>query len=411
MKTKKSFSFGRLIKRFFLGLVAFLVLINLVIIFSGKTYMYKGIKETYLKGKTGPGIYDSLTFPTRTIHTGTPQEWEQEKQLLTLKQDHLDYLNTINSTSFLILKNGKIVAENYFEEHNASRVSNTFSVAKSYIGLLIGIAIDKGYINSFDDPVTKYLTFFPEKDSQVTLRHLLGMASGLNWQESGKNPFSENAAAYYGSDLKKLMRSLDFNQSPQEEFYYASGNSQLLGFILEEATGMKVSEFMEEHLWKKIGAENPAYWSLDDEDGLEKAFCCLYATTRDYARLGQLILNEGKWNGEQIIQSSTLKELTSSSYLKDNEPNKNYGLHFWLVDHPEHKVIYARGILGQFVIVVPELDLVIVRTGHRRGDKYAYDDGNLGELPKGTIPTKDLYKDNHTKDLFEYIRIAKELLN
>jgi hypothetical protein len=258
MKTKKPFSFGRLIKRFFLGLLAILVIANLIIIFSGKTYLYKGAKETYLKGKTGPGIYDSLIFPTRTIQPGIPQSWGKAAHLLPLTKEHKDFLSDLSTTSFLVIQNGEIIAENYFEEHTPTTVSNSFSVAKSYIGLLIGIAIDKGYIDSFDDPITKYLTFFPEKDAQVTLRHLLGMASGLNWRESGKNPLSENAAAYYGSDLKKLMRKLDFKGNPQDEFYYASGNSQLLGFILEEATGMKVSEFMEKYLWSKIGAELPA---------------------------------------------------------------------------------------------------------------------------------------------------------
>lgn len=408
MKEKKSFSFGRLIKRFLFVILAILVLGNLVIIFSGKTYLYKGAKETYLKGKTGPGIYDSLIFPNRTIQPSVPQAWKRSSEPLTLSATHEEFLKSLSTTSFLMIQNGEIITENYFEEHTASTVSNSFSVAKSYIGVLIGIAIDKGYIKSFDDPITDYLTFFPEKDAQVTLRHLLGMSSGLNWRESGKNPLSENAAAYYGSDLKKLMRKLNFKGNPQDKFYYASGNSQLLGFILEEATGMKVSEFMEKHLWSKIGAEMPAYWSLDDEEGLEKAFCCLYVTTKDYARLGQLILNHGIWNGDTIIQPSTMETLTSNSMLKNNKRNMHYGLHFWLLDDPAHQVVYARGILGQYIITIPALDLVIVRTGQQRGNKFMLADGNEPEA--GVIPTNDAYKHDHPTDLFDYIRIAKELL-
>jgi CubicO group peptidase (beta-lactamase class C family) len=266
--------------------------------------------------------------------------------------------------------------------------------------LLIGIAVDKGMIKSLDEPISRYLDFIAAKDSNVTIRHLLGMTSDIDWSESGSNPLSDNAEAYYGSDLLSIMKKQPFKGSPNKVFDYASGNSQLLGFILEKATGQKVADFMSENLWKKINAETDALWSLDSEEGMEKAFCCLYSTTRDYARLGQLILNKGTWGGDTIISSAMLTEITTNYVLEGNKENHRYGLHYWILNDPAHKVIYARGIKGQYIISIPDLDVVIVRTGHKRLDKAGEENIKSGED----------YMIDHPMDLFLYLEIAKELL-
>ena len=391
----------KFLKRFLILLFFIIILANLLIILSGKTYLYKGIQETYLKGKSGPGIYDSLVFERRFINASeNPSSWEKSAFEAAITDSLLQELDALETSSFLVAKNGEIIFEKYWDSHDVLMKSNSFSVAKSIVGLLIGIAIDKGYIKSFDEPITNYLDYFEPKDSVVTIRHLLNMTSGLDWTESSSNPLSENAAAYYGSNLEKLMRSLSFSRKSDKRFIYKSGNSQLLGFILEKATGQKISHFMQEHLWSKIGAESNAFWSLDQKDGVEKSFCCLYATTRDYAKLGQLILNDGKWNEDTVISSSTLNQIIDFSKInKGKKINYRYGLHYWLVNHPQHKIIYARGILGQYIITIPEKDIVIVRTGHKRKDKQQ----NL----KGT----NAYKNDHPDDLFLYLEIANALLS
>lgn len=392
---------GRWLKRLAVLLIVVLVLVNAFILITGRTYMYKGLKETYLIGRSGPGIYDSLVFDSRRIAgSSEPDNWLAGDAMKTLTEEQIQALIDVESTSFLVIQNGNIVVEHYFENHTKQTVSNSFSAAKSVIGLLVGIAIDKGMIKSLDEPITTYLDFIKPKDRTITIRHLLGMTSDIDWSESGANPLSDNAEAYYGSDLLATMKKQPFNGSPNKVFDYASGNSQLLGFILEKATGQKVSDFMSANLWEKINAESDALWSLDNENGMEKAFCCLYSTTRDYARLGQLILNNGTWGQDTIISSSMLKELTSNYILDGNRENHRYGLHYWILNDPAQRVIYARGIKGQYVMSIPDLNAVIVRTGHKRLDKAGEENVKAGED----------YMIDHPMDLFLYLDIAKKIL-
>lgn len=385
----------RWFKRLAILFVIIIILTNAFILITGRTYIYKGLKETYLIGRSGPSIYDSLVFDNRKIlGTGTSDDWLSEVTKKQLSTEQIQSLIELESTSFLVVQHGKVVVEHYFDNHTKKTLSNSFSGSKSVVGLLIGIAVDKGMIKSLDEPIYKYLDFITVKDSNVTIRHLLGMTSDIDWSESGSNPLSDNAEAYYGSDLLASMKKQPFKGNPNKVFDYASGNSQLLGLILEKATGQKVSDFMSENLWKKINAETDALWSLDSEEGIEKAFCCLYSTTRDYARLGQLVLNKGIWAEDTVISSVMLKELTTN-YVLDDKENHCYGLHYWILNDPNHKVIYTRGIKGQYIISIPDLDVVIVRTGHKRLDN---------------IKTGECYMIDHTVDLFLYLEITMQII-
>lgn len=401
-KNKKSFK--RRLSRFLLVLLLLFVFVNLTIFITGKTYLYKGIQETYLKGKSGPGIYDSIVFPVRVANHANPTEkWKVKSPLLNINESSKEQLIALKTTSFLIVKNGEIIHESYYDQHNEHTKSNSFSMGKSFIGLLIGIAIDNLEISSFDAPITDYLPFRIPNDEGITIRHLLGMSSGLNWSESGSNPLSDNAEAYYSSDLNEIMKKSRFNKKPGLAFEYLSGNSQLLGIILKEATGVSPTEYFEQHVWSKIGAEHDLFWSLDREDGFEKTFCCAYATTRDYARIGQLILNNGKWNGEEVISSETLNTLLSPFDLKE----AHYGLHFWRYNHPVHPAVYARGILGQYIVVIPSLNVVIVRTGHQRKEKYFIPRKKKKDV---NFVLENGYKEHHPLDLFDYFSALEYVL-
>lgn len=385
----------RWFKRLAILFVIIIILTNAFILITGRTYIYKGLKETYLIGRSGPSIYDSLVFDNRKIlGTGNSDDWLSEVTKKQLSTEQIQSLIELESTSFLVVQHGKVVVEHYFDNHTKKTLSNSFSGSKSVVGLLIGIAVDKGMIKSLDEPIYKYLDFITVKDSNVTIRHLLGMTSDIDWSESRSNPLSDNAEAYYGSDLLASMKKQPFKGNPNKVFDYASGNSQLLGLILEKATGQKVSDFMSENLWKKINAETDALWSLDSEEGIEKAFCCLYSTTRDYARLGQLVLNKGIWAEDTVISSVMLKELTTN-YVLDDKENHCYGLHYWILNDPNNKVIYTRGIKGQYIISIPDLDVVIVRTGHKRLDN---------------IKTGECYMIDHTVDLFLYLEITMQII-
>ena len=234
------------------------------------------------------------------------------------------------------------------------------------------------------------------------------MSSGLDWQESAKNPLSENAESYYGTDLYGLVTRQHVIEKPGIRFEYQSGNSQLLGYVLEKATQMDLSVYAQKKIWAKIGAEHNAFWSLDEDGGDEKAFCCMYATARDFGRLGKLILQKGKWNGKQIISSAYMNEMLTNPSMttKEKVPNLRYGLHIWTYLGTKNPVYYCRGILGQYIISIPNENLVIIRLGSKRGKDY-------------TIPEKyrgdEKYIENHAtklghpSDLFEIISLGQKL--
>ncbi len=390
-------------------ILALVILINLFILLSGRTYLYKGIASTYLVGESGPTIYDLDKFAYRTIQKGSVSiQWKQSsafnKQQLSPRFEA--YNKEWESTAFLVFRGDSILFEKYWGDHTAQTVSNSFSAAKTVVALLIGVAVDEGAIQSIDDPVGNYIPEFKSGDKAlITIRDLLLMASGLDWSESGKNPLSNNAESYYGSDLYGLVTGQHVERKPGKEFIYQSGNSQLLGFVLKQATGKSIAEYASEKLWSKIGVESDAYWSLDKEGGDEKAFCCLYATARDFGKIGRLILQRGRWETEQVIPEWYMTEMVTlpeGMLTDDGVANHQYGLHIWIYEGHTSPVYYCRGIKGQYIIAIPEENLVIVRLGSRRAPNI--------EVPKDRFEIKkQLPYIGHPEDLQEYINFAASI--
>ncbi|HRO74563.1 MAG TPA: serine hydrolase [Crocinitomicaceae bacterium] len=384
-------------------LVILLVALNLIIILSGRFYLYKGVWHTYLHGKSGPSIYDLNIFHNRTVAKAkTPFSFHQATTNTTLSAEETAYFQGLETHSFMVIRNDSILFEKYFDQRSDTAHTNSFSAAKTVVGLLIGCALDEGKIKSLDDAVSDYIPDFDREGKEVvTIRDLLIMSSGLSWTESGKNPFSDNAASYYGTNLYNLAVYQKLVSKPAHVFNYQSGNTQLLGFVIKNATGKTVSEYASEKIWQKIGTENDAYWSLDKKDGDEKSFCCLYATTHDFAKLGRLILNKGKWNGETIISEKYMDEFLSPAKMMTDEgiENTRYGFQIWLYPNAENPVYYCRGILGQYIIALPKQNVIIVRTGMKRAENITLDQAG-----------KDVLKVGHPKDLFEYLKIAKRIL-
>ena len=381
--------------------------VNIFILLSGRFYLYKGIYYTYLQGETSPTIYDLNKFYSTTVKAPKktqPWAFKPAKDELLGKKD-LKYMDTWMTSSFLIVKNDRIIYEHYWDEHHPETVSNSFSAAKTIVSILIGIALEEGDIKSLDEPVRKYIPEFSGKGKEkITIRHLLAMSSGLDWTESGKNPLSENAESYYGWDLRGLVTRQHVERAPGKEFIYQSGNSQLLAFILEKATEKDLSRYASEKLWQPIGAESDAFWSLDKKNGAEKAFCCLYSTSRDFASIGKLLANHGKWNDNQVIPAAYFDEMIKNPEMTTEEgvQNTRYGLHIWTYLSNGHPVYYCRGIKGQYIIAIPDEQLIIVRTGHKRAP-----DTNPDILK--TANTKaNQEKIGHPTDLFEYIRMGRE---
>ena len=357
-------------KKAFLSFFIVFLIINLVIVFSGKTWLYKGIAITYLKGYTSSYIHDFIYFPSDTISAGKHQEWLISKNYN--KADMPAFINEIHeeleTTAYLIIRNDSIQYEKYWHGYSADSMSNSFSMAKSWVSTLIGIAISEGKIKSVNQKVCDFLPeFCVSANSNITIKHLLTMGAGLNWTENYYNPIGKTADAYYGNNLRRLILNLKTIHSPGEKFQYNSACTQLLAFILEKATKQKPSSYASEKLWIPMGAKHPALWNTDSKKGDVKGFCCINSNARDFARLGILYMHSGNWKGVQILDSSYIKEATSSADLfdKNGEENKNYGYQLWISKYKNMNMYYSKGLCGQYVICIPEKNMIVVRLGRK----------------------------------------------
>ena len=378
----------KLLKKVLLGIVIVIALVAILAVVTGNSHLFKAVSSTYLKGHAGPSIDEHAIFESRTVAVGEYQPWELgEFYNKIYDKDLLKDIEAFDPAAFLVVKHNKIVYEKYWNGYDENSLTNSFSVAKTFIGLLIGIAIDEGKINSIDDPVANYLPEY-KNHPELTIKNLLTMSSGINFDESYTSPFGHMAKAYYGTDIKKLNEDYAVTETPGETWRYLGGNTIILSFILEKVTKMTISEYMSEKVWQPIGAKNAALWSLDKKDGREKAYCCFYSNARDFARIGQLYLNGGLWNDKRIVTEKYVEASTCSAYYlkaKNGTPVDFYGYHLWLTYYKDMDIYYARGIKGQFIIVIPERQLVIVRLGNERSNELI---------------------NNHPSDLFTYIDFA-----
>jgi CubicO group peptidase (beta-lactamase class C family) len=360
----------KLFKRFLLGLFITIALASSLAVITGHSHLFKGISSTYLLGRTGPTIDEHALFESREVEVGKHQPWKISASYnKKFDKNLLTEIEKFNPAAFLVIKQDEIVYEKYWDDYNENSLTNSFSVAKTFIALLIGVAFDEGKINSVDDPVSDYLPQY-KNNPELTIKHLLTMSSGINFDESYKSPFGHMAKAYYGSDLKGLNENYSVTEIPGKNWKYLGGNTIILSFILEKVTGTTIAEYMSQKVWQPIGAKNTALWSLDKKDGREKAYCCFYSNARDFARIGKLYLNGGKWNNQTIVTQKYIDDATCSAYyLKDKNgaPVDFYGYQMWTSYYKDMDIFYARGIQGQFIIVIPEKEIVIVRLGHERG--------------------------------------------
>lgn len=351
----------KFLKRFFYFIIALVILFSIYAIASGKTYLFKAVYHNFAN------IDDYKIFENNSVAIGKPNPWDVDsnynKKALPAETEKL--LLSLKTVGLVVVQNNKLSFEKYWEEYSDSSLSGSFSVAKSITSLLIGCAIKEGKIKSVNEPVGNYLPEFSKGDkAAVTLKDVLTMSSGTDFKESYANPLSITTELYYGSDVYKTATNVKMLHKPGTLHKYKSGDTQLLGLILAKATGKSLAEYASEKLWQPLGAVHPALWSIDHEKGYEKAYCCFNSNAKDFARIGKLMLDSGKHNGVQIIDSTYwANSIKPCGILTEKGETCNYYGYQWWID-PEHKeVFYARGILGQYIICIPSKNLVLVRLG------------------------------------------------
>ncbi|MFN3874965.1 MAG: serine hydrolase domain-containing protein [Flavobacteriales bacterium] len=371
--------------------VAALALVGLAYL-TGNGHIPRGVRYTYLIGRTSPEIDDRDFFPYSTIAASDPQPWPTGARYgrLTLSPQQEQELTGLHSVGFAVWQHDSLIFERYWGGWHADSVANSFSVAKSYISVLTGIAMGEGRINSVFQPVGDFIPEYKEGCyARINLWHLLTMSTGLDWSESGADPFSDNAKGYYGYNVRALALNQPCREEPGREFDYISGSTQIMAEVLEAAYGRPLDELVQEKIWRPLGCEHDAYWGKDREDGDFKAFCCLYATVRDFGRIGQLWLDSGVWRGRRIVPREYWEaSITPARIMDKGAPNARYGYFWWLAELDGRPVWYCRGFHGEYVAVVPHERLVVARIGTKREEVNAT---------------------GHPADVFKWIGIAREL--
>ena len=367
-----------------------------------------------------PDISDTYLFHSHTVNKADScWEWAQAKDYncYRMTEEENAYLEKYGTVSFLVIQNDSILYEEYRDGWTPETLSNIFSATKSIVGLLIGIAHDEGYIESLDDQVSKYLPEFKNGDrDKITIRNLLTMSSGLNWDEAYTALISKTTEAYYGDNIRGLVMGLEAVEEPGKQFSYKSGDTQLLSFVLEAAlagkgrkdstdtpglpdagksggAAMTISDYAQQKLWQPMGACTDALWNLDKKNGDEKSYCCFNTTARDVARFARLMLHQGNWNGKQLVSEAYMAEAASpAAYLK-NEFNDGaldyYGFQIWVLNYKNMQFPYFRGLGGQYIFAIPEKNAIVVRLGHRKND----------------VPVRE-----RTIDVTDYLDIAFKIL-
>ena len=352
------------------------IIISLGLIFKSETlYLFDLVKTISKTKRTVADITDYKFFDNINIpKSENPKAWPLHEDFNNTKSTEI--LNKTNdrlgTVAFLIIKNDSLWYEKYYDGYSEKSYSNSFSIAKSIVTAVLGRAIDEGFIKDMDQKVGDFITEYKKGlAANLTVGDLSSMSSGMKWTEDYKNVFGVTARAYVGSEsLVELIKSRPIIREPGQSFKYLSGDTQLLAMTIEKATGQKLSSLVYNWFWNPIGAENNALWQIDNlKSNNEKAYCCFNSNARDFAKFGKLFKDYGYWNGKQLLDSSFVKKATTKRF----EKSPHYGYGFWLGSYKGMKYFSMRGHLGQYVMVFPKENIIIVRLGKTNDKKTEAD--------------------------------------
>lgn len=270
------------------------------------------------------------------------------------------FLQSEHLMGLVVIQGGKVRLEHYAPDHSPDARWVSFSVTKSVTSMLIGAAIQDGYIGSADDPIVKYLPRLAGSEyGQSRIRDILQMASGMEWNEDYEDPASDVAiaGAYNGIALTDYLYAKQRVAPPGTRFNYNTAESNLVGEVLRSAIGMNAAPYLNEKIWQPMGMSSDATWLLSAPNGRETGGCCISATVRDYARLGMFALADGVLpNGTRVLPEGWIAASTTPSDGYDG-----YGFKWWLYGQGRFR---ARGVFGQTFFIDPAADLIIAAHGN-----------------------------------------------
>jgi len=292
------------------------------------------------------------------------------------------YIDSSYTQGLLFIQNDTIQYENYWRGQQENTKHISWSMAKSYVSALFGIAMEEGYIKNIEQTVGEYL---PELKGSgydnVKIKDVLQMSSGVKFNEDYSDPKSDINSYWekfvFGGSQDEFAATLENERPPGTYNTYVSIDTHVLGMILVKATGKSLTDYLQEKIWQPIGAEFNAYW-LTDEKGMEMALGGLNASLRDYAKIGRLYLNKGNWNGSQIVPKNWVEQSTNSTeeHLIPQSENSahqgiGYGYQWWIPEGTEGEFM-AVGVFNQFIYINPSTNTIIVKNSANK-NYYDYD--------------------------------------
>ncbi|MBP93423.1 MAG: serine hydrolase [Flavobacteriaceae bacterium] len=357
----------KLLKSVLKWVVLIFALLVATLYITDTDYLLKAVRTIYFKGYSTAYLKDYKEFDNQVIANGTPQPWPNHQDYNSVKEtETLTKINKENGTiAYVIIKNDSVWFENYYDGFGENSKSNSFSMAKSYVSALLGKALMEGHIKSLNQPVGDFLPEFKDGlAAKLTVGDLSSMASGTDWDEAYYSPLSITTRAYFDDDLDKVINGLKVVEEPGLAYKYSSGDTQMLAMVIERATGKKLYDYLTESFWKPLGSENATLWQVDSEEhDMVKAYCCIASNAKDFARLGKLYKDHGKWQGKQLLDSAFIAKSIKPRFPASPE----YGYGWWLKNVGDKEFFMMRGHLGQYVIVEPNDNVIIVRLGHSKG--------------------------------------------
>lgn len=364
-----------------LGLLALSVIATLLAYATGNGFLVRATYMTYFHGHVTANINDHKAFDVSVIATEKPAALPHSPHYnqSILPEAFKARLEKFGTAAFLVAKDGELVSETYLNGYHDRSKTNSFSMAKTVTTLLVGIAIEEGYIESLEQNLTDFLPEFKDDalGNKATIGQLSLMNSGYEWREHYYSAFSPTVELLYGADVTEFLLAREFSAEPGSFWEYSSASTQLLAIVLKRALAAKgkavsLSEYLSEKIWRPLQMNDDALWHTDST-GMELAFCCISTNARNYAKLGMLMLNSGEWNGQQIIQKQFINHMTKPL------GNSYYGYSTWLSLDSDPAYFWYSGHLGQYIINIPEHNIVIVRLGETRDNSV---DFRTVELPK-----------------------------
>ena len=359
------------------GLLLLIGVLAVYIQFGGHSYFWTGLRYTYLDGHNTAHIDDAANFEQAAVPSTIAKPWLHDDRAAQTRiaPDLLQSLQAERSAAFLVIHQGKLLHETYFAPYTATSQTNSFSMAKTVVTMLTGAAVADGFIPSFDTPLSRYLPEYANdpRGSKATLAQLSAMTSGHEWTEHYYLPLNPTTKLYFGGDVTGTVLAQGFERDPGAEFEYSSASTQVLALALQRALQARqpeltLSTYLASRFWQPMGMEGDASWSLDRpraQGGMEMAYCCIHSSARNFARLGQLLLQGGLWGEQQLLPAEFVQQM-----VRPNGFVNYYGHSLWMDPDYQAPFYFLQGHLGQYVIVVPSAQLVVVRLGQVRHRTY-----------------------------------------